>query len=627
MHVKPFAKELLHTKEKTMNKKIHGMASIIMALALTLGTFISGRAQSNTSVITFVTDADSRVHEANSNTSYGTYGTVLYVDGGADPDVETYLRFTVAGISGTVTNAKLRVYLTDGSSNGPAVYPTSNTWVETGITWNNRPVRTGSALDDKGSVGKSVWVEYDVTVSVTGDGTYSFILATDSTDSITLSAREGSFPAQLAVTVAAEPADALPTSAPQSTASPAPAAGQPTDSVVLPTSTAAAPTATGTSLPPTNTPAATQTSLPGTNTPTQPVSTATLQPTLQAPQSAGTGMWISTSSLMSLPASGAAWDRMRTAAYGSWGIPDLKNQDNKHDIKLLAGALVYARTGDASLRSKVRDGILAAKRTLDESTEWQTTNGVLAAGRQVGAYVISADLIGLKSYDIAADTEFRSWLTAIRTTNIGTHSRWKSITYTCENAAANWSTFACASRIAASIYLGDTADVDRAAAIIRAFFGERSAYPTNAPGRNGYFQHTAGYLPSWACDDANWTGLNPACVKSGTNVDGALVEDAARGGECCALKGDGVGYSWEALQGLIVSAELLSRTGRYGDPYGWSNQALKRAMDFMQRSGWGISSVATYVPWMANARYGTKYAVATSSSGRIMSWGDWLYQR
>jgi hypothetical protein len=606
----------LHTKEKTMNKKIHGIASMIMALALTLGTFIPGRAQTSSSVATFVTDADSRVHEANSNTNYGTYGTVLYVDGGADPDVETYLRFTVAGVSGTVTSAKLRVYLTEGSSNGPAVYATSSSWTETGITWNNRPARTSGALDDKGSVGKDIWVEYDVTLSITGNGTYSFILATDSTDSITLSAREGSFPAQLAVTTAAGAADTLPTSTPQATASPTPIAIQPTNTTISASPTAVAPT-----------PTATLTSLSATQTPTQTVATATLAPTLAPSQSTGSGMWVSPSTIMSLPTSGAAWDRMRTAAYGSWGTPDLKNQDNKHDIKLLAGALVYARTGDASLRSKVRDGIIAAKRTLDASSEWQTTNGVLAAGRQLGAYVIAADLIALNNFDAVTDTEFRGWLTTIRTTNIGTHSRWKSITYTCENAAANWSTFACASRIAASIYLGDTADVDRAASIMRAFLGERSAYPANAPGQNGYFQHTAGYSSSWACDEVTWTGVNPACLKSGINIDGALVEDASRGGGCCVLQGDGVGYSWEALQGLFVSVELLSRTGRYGDPYGWSNQALKRAMSFMQRSGWGITSVATYVPWMANARYNTTYPTTTSSNGRIMSWGDWLYKK
>lgn len=327
---------------------------------------------------------------------------------------------------------------------------------------------------------------------------------------------------------------------------------------------------------------------------------------------------------MRLPTSGNAWEKMRNVAYGSWGAADLKNQDNKHDINLLAGAFVYARTGDPALRSKVRDGILAAKRTLDESGEWQTTNGVLAAGRQLGAYVIAADLIDLKNFDASADNEFRSWLSGIRTTEIGTHGRWRTLTFTCENAAANWGTHACASRIAASLYLGDTADVNRAAAIIRAFFGERDAYPADAPGREGYFAHTSSYDSSWACDEQNWTGVNPDCEKSGVNISGAFVEDASRGGGCCTLQGDGKQYSKEALQGLVASAEMLYRTGRYGDPYSWSDQALRRAIEFMLRSGWDTD---TFAPWLLNVRYGTSYPVPSSGSGRMMSWGDWLYQR
>ncbi len=627
-----------------MSNKIYRTASIIIALALTFGTFTPGNAKSNTaasmsaffnqpqvsalaSVSTIVADADSRVHEANPSTNYGTYGTVLYVDGGTDPDIESYLRFTVTGISAAVTNAKLRIYLSEGSSNGPAVYATSNTWTETAITWSNRPAPTSGALDDKGALVANSWVEYEVTPIISGNGTYSFILATDSPDSIALSSREGSSAPQLVLTVADGTTSTLPTAIPQSTASPLPTVIQPTNTpaVTLPTITVIAPTATPitvlpspTVIKPTTTPI---TVLPS---PTAIRPTATSQNTTTQPTGS---MWISSSELMSLPTSGSAWDRMRTAAYGSWGTPDLKDQASKHDINLLAGALVYARTGDASLRTKVRDGIIAAKRTLDESSEWQTSNGVLATGRQLGAYVISADLINLKSYDAAADNEFRIWLSSIRTTNIGTHSRWKNLKYTCENATANWSAFACASRIAASIYLGDSADVQRSSSIIRALLGERNYYPADAPGKNGYFEHTADYQTSWSCNETSWTGINPPCVKSGVNIDGALIEDASRGGVCCTLQGPGVSYPWEALQGLFVSAELLYRTGNYGNPYTWSNQGLKRAMDFMQRSGWGITSVATYVPWMANARYGTAYTKATSTSGRIMSWADWLYQK
>ena len=605
-----------------MNKIILRTMSMVMALAITFGVYTPGQARSmSAAALTFAAEADTMAKEPSPDSVYPN-AKFLYVR--ADAAIESYFRFTVAGVSGSVTSAKLRLFVAEGTNNGPAVYAVSNDWAENGLTWNNRPARTSGAIDDKGAMSTNTWVEYDLTPIATGNGTYSFVLATDTKDRLDLASSEGSPAPELVVTAGETTA-----------ASPAPATVQPT-ATQIPSDSQTNPSPVPTIVQPTNTPLAaaptaiapTATALPPTSAPILPSPTATLPPILSAPQSTGSGaMWISSSEIMNLPASGRAWDRLRTTAYGSWGTADLKNQDSKHAINTLAGALVYARTGDNALRNKVRDGILAAKRSMDASGEWQTTNGVLAAGRQIGAYVISADLIGLRAFDANADNEFRGWLGPIRTTNIGTHGRWKAITFTCENAAANWGTFACASRIAASIYLGDTADVNRAANIIRAFLGERNAYPADAPGRNGYFQHTGGYDPSWACNDAAWTGINPGCVKSGVNLDGVLVEDAARGGGCCTLQGSGIGYSWEALQGLFVSVELLYRTGAYGDPYQWSNQALKRAMDFMQRSGWSISNAASYVPWMANRRYNTGYPAGPCPSGRIMSWGDWLYQR
>ena len=612
-----------------MNKTILRTISLIMAFALTFGTFRTGQAraksaesmtnallQMNTSAAlpTIVAESDSRVREASPNANYGA-DTALNVDGDAGANVESYIRFTVTGISGVVNNAQLRVYVTDATYNGPALYTTSNTWTETGITWNNRPTPTSAALQDKGALAVSTWVEYDVTSVITSNGTYSFVLATDGTDLLGLSSREGNAAPQLVVTIADG----------STMASPTPTTVQPTASVVAPTATPTTVLPSPTAILPTATP------IQPTATPTtvlvQPTATATSQIPPTTTTFTNGAMWISYRELVSLPTSGASWDKIRTAAYGSWGTPDLQYPTNKNAIYTLAGALVSTRNGDPALRSKVRDAIIAAKRSLDQSAEWQSRDGVLSAGRQIGAYVIAADLMNLRNFDPAVDNEFRAWLTTIRTTNIGTHSRWKNIRYTCENATGNWDTFACASRIAASIYLGDSADVQRSSLIIRALLGERSVYPADAPGRNGYFEHTAAYQSSWSCNDPAWTGDNPSCVKSGVNVDGVLVEDASRGGGCCVLQGDGIMYSWESLQGLFVSVELLYRTGNYGNPYTWSNNALKRSLDFMQRSGWAVTPPATYVPWLANARYGTSYPTTTTGNGRIMAWGDWLYRR
>jgi hypothetical protein len=70
------------------------------------------------------------------------------------------------------------------------VYSSSNTWSELGLTWTNRPARTSVATDDKGSIATNSWVEYDVKSFVSGNGTFSFVIATGSTDGVDIYSRE-----------------------------------------------------------------------------------------------------------------------------------------------------------------------------------------------------------------------------------------------------------------------------------------------------------------------------------------------------------------------------------------------------------------------------------------------------
>jgi uncharacterized repeat protein (TIGR01451 family) len=138
--------------------------------------------------LTFSPGQDARVEEARPGTNFGT--SVLRTDGGADPDVETYLRFGVTDINGPVQSAKLRLFPNTPTVDGPAAYLTGTSWSESGITWSNRAARTSGATDDKAALAAAVWAEWNVTPLVTGNGTYSFALATTSTDGITFASRE-----------------------------------------------------------------------------------------------------------------------------------------------------------------------------------------------------------------------------------------------------------------------------------------------------------------------------------------------------------------------------------------------------------------------------------------------------
>ncbi len=166
-------------------------------------------AESSTTV-TFAPVADARVEAANPNTNFGSV-TPLRVD--SSPIEESFLKFDVTGTAAPVTSAKLRLYVTNATINGPTVFLTGNDWTEAGLTWNNRPAQIGTATDDLGNVAVNTWAEFDVTPLVSGDGTVSFNLGRTSSDAIWFNSREVTDPAlrpQLVVTFTGTPPPPVP---------------------------------------------------------------------------------------------------------------------------------------------------------------------------------------------------------------------------------------------------------------------------------------------------------------------------------------------------------------------------------------------------------------------------------
>jgi hypothetical protein len=194
-----------------------------------------------TTDVTFAPAADARVSEAAPTTNYGT-GTTLVTDAGAGVRVESYLTFTVSGLTSSVDRARIRLYVTNGSADGPDVYRVADTsWGETSITWANRPARGISPVDGTGIIPDGAWIELDVTGVVTGNGTYSFALATGSTDGTTMYTRQSSTNKPQLVLSVDGSGDPPPTSSPTATVTPTASptmtptpSGDPSQVVVLP---------------------------------------------------------------------------------------------------------------------------------------------------------------------------------------------------------------------------------------------------------------------------------------------------------------------------------------------------------------------------------------------------------
>jgi len=339
-------------------------------------------------------------------------------------------------------------------------------------------------------------------------------------------------------------------------------------------------------------------------------------PLAPASADAASGLIFTRAQIRNRPTSGAAWKALKAVADSSIGTPKLADINDDHSIKALAAALVFARTGKATYRSKARKAIMASIGTENSST----SNALLGVARNLGSIVVAADLIKLRKHYPKNDKRFRTWLSAMRTKRIGTHGRWTTLVFTHRDSASNWGAFAGASRIAASRYLGDSADVAKAARILKGFLGNRNAYSS--------FRRPDSTAMSWSCNTAStWRPLNRPCTKGGHNLSGAIIEDISREGSFSwPPTGSAVTYMQESLQGLLMQAELLQRAGY--SPYRWSDRALRRAARFVSSySGWNPSTPGYHVPWILNARYGLSLPTKSARYGRMFGFTDWLYGR
>ncbi len=141
--------------------------------------------------------ADAYVSSSSPTTNFGT-STELRVDG--SPELRSYLRFDVTGLTGVVTGVTLRVHAASSHSEGFVVRQVSNTtWDESTITYSNAPL-VGQGIGSSDTLTAGSYSEIDITGWVTGDGSYSFALTHFNNTNLRLSSRETANPPQLVIT-------------------------------------------------------------------------------------------------------------------------------------------------------------------------------------------------------------------------------------------------------------------------------------------------------------------------------------------------------------------------------------------------------------------------------------------
>jgi hypothetical protein len=304
--------------------------------------------------------------------------------------------------------------------------------------------------------------------------------------------------------------------------------------------------------------------------------------------------------MAALPTEGPAWAAVRGWADRPPKTPNLADQNDNADIQTLAMALVYGRTGDGRYRDLALHQIEAAIGS-------EAPGRVLALARNLPGYVIAADIVGLPE---PLDQRFRAWLREVMDERLdgetlrGIHDRRPN----------NWGTHAGAARLAAARYLGDDDEVAQVAVVLRTWLGDRSAHHRFKFGD-----------VSWQADPGNPVGVNPVGARrDGQSIDGVLPDDQRR---CCdrfTWPPPKENYVYEALQGVLAQAVMLSRAG-YPGVWEWGDQGLLRAFRWLYEvADFPATGDDTWEVYLVNQVYGTHFAAPVPSRpGKNVGFTDW----
>jgi hypothetical protein len=345
------------------------------------------------------------------------------------------------------------------------------------------------------------------------------------------------------------------------------------------------------------------------------------------------GIWVNASELAQLPMTGDAWDDLYAVATGSCSVPDLTLQDDNADQCILAKAIVYrrlvvAKPGDATAATIRADVLTVLGQMMDEDNWCENgacipgagmfTRTTLAVGRNLGAYITAAELIGLDSLDTPSKSDLIAFLEGtgdpadpeeietgileyewIDSGTVAAPLGRRRLREAHDERPNNWGGHACASLAAAAIYRDEPAELLHIYDVALGWTGDC----TNGDCSQFEFGVEA---QDWTCNNQPpQFGINQdkACILDvdvGPRVEwmsmnGAQVDDMRRGGPFPAGCGADPpacvadSHIWSGLQGRIACAWILLRQGL--DVFSGGDAALRRSYRFQHLPIWMIAGV------------------------------------
>ena len=351
------------------------------------------------------------------------------------------------------------------------------------------------------------------------------------------------------------------------------------------------------------------------------------------------GIWIGAAELAALPTSGAAWNAVLGDARAARGSANVSDQDSDHDVYTLAAALVCARTGEdcAAARASVVEAIGTEEEALTTPRS-PAANQWLPIGRNLAAYVIAADVLGLRADGdpTSQGSRVEAWIASF----LGRVAS-EGVEFKPFGSGSNASAQDGFAYSAVAAYLGDAPALERAWDAFRTY-----ACDPTAPDREG-IDIDKGIEFGWAHDDANACAVNPLGARkvvpaglpgAGTErrIDGAIINDMRRGGDYQWPPGY-TQYPWVGLEGFVPAALVLHRAGY--PAFEVADRAVLRAVEYLWWLGeelgeaptcdgacWWDYDRATETKHLVNWYYGTTFPYeAPTGRGRTTGYVDWTH--
>lgn len=347
---------------------------------------------------------------------------------------------------------------------------------------------------------------------------------------------------------------------------------------------------------------------------------------------AGGGIWIGPEELATRPTTGAAWEALLADAARNPGPADIADQHSLHDTYTMAAALACVRAGIHC--DKAQAQVLAAIGT-EQGADWHSVS------RNLGAYVIAADLMGLRpdGKPNSAGTRVHAWIASFLTrTDISANAgepvqgaRGIAPFHSGSNSAAQEG-FAHA---AAAAYVGDPVALDRSWDAFRTY----SCDP-GAPDHE-HIDLARGIEYDWEHSEVAPCAVNPQGTtkvvpdrRRGAGktyrIDGAIINDMGRGG-VYQWEPVWTQYPWTGLQGYVPAALVLFRAGY--PAFDVANRAVYRTHEYLRyledntSDPWFDGVRGAEVIQLVNWFYGSDFPMNKAAVGASRTFGytDWTH--